>query len=405
MESQMLEPNPIDTNLDISFEQLQKRWNVSLRTIYLWANEGYFGIYVECNKKRWLHQEALDRENPIFQERPYLFEAKEGCVRLASSAELNIFTETGSIERLIKKRGIDFLDFNAFGYVLENGRYVSYSYQFKEEPAWHLKEQFYKIHPDYKGCFLKTDLFVFASQIENFEKTEFFISYMARIQVATQICNDLAQAKTIPEVTSMQNYFRNAGHFFGIRFDGKEKNLKSSNGLICLQYLISRPGIDVPLMELYQHLNKSPAQLENLAALLEEFKEQDNITDELSFSQELIDASTLESCENRIGAIDVSLRKLDQSSENDVKRKNLLKEKEELLSFMASSISKSHNPRQFSNTPIEKIRKKTSKSIHDAIRAIKKVCPDLGDHLKQGISTRHFAWKYHPKMDMGWLTD
>ena len=167
-------------NMVLSITQLQQRWNgVALKNIYELADQGYFGLYAQSTIRR-RRAYSIIQENPIFEEKPYLFESKDGYVRLATKAEVDILplSESGSIAILIRNGGMDFFDYNnVVGFVYDREQYVANSYSFYRDPPSHLRENMLK---NYKGYFGEEDLFVFEDQIKAFETTSIYLQLLEK---------------------------------------------------------------------------------------------------------------------------------------------------------------------------------------------------------------------------------
>lgn len=206
------------------------------------------------------------------------------------------------------------------------------------------------------------------------------VSHQADLEVDEQ---RKSMGKIVPK-------FEKHGHFFNIIYLNEHSHLKSSHGLIYINYLLDNPDRDITVLELYRIIYKPPPdqiKIEDYKQIYEETTSVDG-----HFEECIMTEDDRKRCEARKQDIDTELLKIDDQTSR--KALNLLSEKEKLVNFLNVSTNKSGDIRKVV-TELEKIRQNVSKAIHTAFDSIEKEMPQLKKYLKAFIRTKSSSWQYH----------
>ncbi len=147
-----------------------------------------------------------------------------------------------------------------------------------------------------------------------------------------------------------------------ISFDGERVSVPHSKGLADIALLLSRPGRDVHVLDLYGSKDVSGS------------------------SGDLVDGDALRSYRDRLADLGKELAEADEF--NDLERGARLRtERDALLAELRSVAGLQGRSRTFSNHPTERARKAVSARIRDLISRIAADAPRFSAHLDRNITT------------------
>lgn len=177
------------------------------------------------------------------------------------------------------------------------------------------------------------------------------------------------------------NLWQRAGDVWTIHFSGKELHLKHKKGLADLARLLQNPGTEVHALELIE----GPAAERPLRPS----------------SQPVLDERARAEYRERLDAIESELAEAEEN--HDLGRtERLAQEREALAAELASATGLRGRVRAL-NDPAERARKAVAARIRDSIAAVEAVCPELGAHLRQAVTTGVYCM-YAPGEPVAWRT-
>ncbi len=162
--------------------------------------------------------------------------------------------------------------------------------------------------------------------------------------------------------------FRRHGSVWKLRFDGRTVQLNDAKGLRDLHYLISRPGVDVPAVQL---LSPDGGEVVLAARSLGG----DPVLDETAKAQYKRRLSQLEE------QIEHALERHD-----DRRAAQLDEERETLLRHLQDAAALGGRSRRL-GSEVERARKAVTARIHDVLRKLDSRHPALAAHLRSTVST------------------
>jgi 7-cyano-7-deazaguanine synthase in queuosine biosynthesis len=191
--------------------------------------------------------------------------------------------------------------------------------------------------------------------------------------------------------------FRKNGNLWLLAYDGKTVFMKDYKGLTLIAYLLKRSHEEVPLRDLHLEAEKQYQAATKIDKYQLEEQKLESFSSELTI--ELTDKKTIDEVKERLLEVEVELIEANQN--NDIGNiEKLENEKQQLTSYLASSIGITGRPRQFGNK-YKRMNDRISKSILRAIEKVKEVHPLLGFHLSNSIKVG-LSYKYTPEKPLDW---
>jgi pimeloyl-ACP methyl ester carboxylesterase len=166
---------------------------------------------------------------------------------------------------------------------------------------------------------------------------------------------------------------RREGEVWTIRFEGRIVLLKDAKGINDLAHLLARPGEELHVLEILG--GEGPTA---------------------SPGEPALDRKALASYRARLGDLDEALRE----TADEERRARFAREREALLRQLAADTGLGGRVRKM-NDPVERARKAVTARIRDAIGRIRKVHPQLGEHLQATVATG-LCCVYRPRQDLRW---
>ncbi|MDM3870994.1 alpha/beta hydrolase [Porticoccus sp. W117] len=205
--------------------------------------------------------------------------------------------------------------------------------------------------------------------------------WMGELQEVLQPVLEFLVPSDAPQVTASnientQQFIRN-GDVWALTFAGKTIHIKNARGLNDLHQLLSAPGKEL-------HVNVLAGEGE--AAPQEQ-------------SIDTLDQQALLAYKNRLAEIDSELA--DDGPENTVQQQQrLLEERDALLQQLREGVGLAGRKRAL-NDPTERNRKAVSARIKSSIAKISDSHSELGEHLKNSVTTGTFCC-YSPASPQKW---
>jgi hypothetical protein len=178
----------------------------------------------------------------------------------------------------------------------------------------------------------------------------------------------------LAELESSGVTLRRAGDLWEVTYRGESAAVRQSKGLADLAVLVSRPGVDVPALELASAEGVAHAE---------------------PGGDEVLDRTALASYRARLDDLDAELEEARLAADHGrVERAGL--EREQLLAELRRTTRPDGRARGWDNRDVERARKAVSARIRDAIARIEAVLPELGRHLDRSVTTG-VACRYEPR--------
>ena len=166
---------------------------------------------------------------------------------------------------------------------------------------------------------------------------------------------------------------RAVGEVWEVGYAGRSASVRDSKGVRDLAVLVSRPGLDVPALEL---AGGAPSA---------------------GRPDDVLDRAALAAYRRRLGELDVE--RADAASAGDAGRAERASvERETVLAELRRSTRPDGSSRGMVGSDAERARKAVSARIRDAITRIGQVHPELGRHLDRSVTTGT-ACRYEPVDD------
>jgi pimeloyl-ACP methyl ester carboxylesterase len=165
---------------------------------------------------------------------------------------------------------------------------------------------------------------------------------------------------------------RRDGEVWTIRFEGRTVLLKDAKGIADLAQLLARPGEEVHVLDILGGERPKAAEPS-------------------------LDRTALASYRARLADIEEAMR----HTADEGPRTKLERERDALLRQLAADTGLGGRVRKL-NDPVERARKAVTARIRDAIRRIRKVHPQLGEHLHGAVATG-LCCVYRPRDDLRWI--
>ena len=167
------------------------------------------------------------------------------------------------------------------------------------------------------------------------------------------------------------------GGVWEIAFAGHAGAVRHSKGLQDLAFLVARPGVDVPALDLMGAADPSPGPG--------------------STADPVLDRTALAAYRSRLADLDDELAAA-QHDRDRGRADRASTEREQLLSELRRSTRPGGSSRGWDNRDAERARKAVSARIRDAISRIDAVLPELATHLDRSVTTG-MACRYEPSTD------
>lgn len=164
-----------------------------------------------------------------------------------------------------------------------------------------------------------------------------------------------------------------------IAFAGQEAAVPHSKGLADLAVLVSRPGVDVHVLELT------------------------GATDRSVSTGAVVDRQALDAYHQRLRDIDEEAGAAEANYDSG-RVGRLAEERELILAELRRVTGLGGDSRQFANHPAERARKAVTARVRDAIRALEPALPDLAAHLDRTIVTGTFC-RYRADPALVWTVE
>jgi hypothetical protein len=183
----------------------------------------------------------------------------------------------------------------------------------------------------------------------------------------------------VPEAS--ENIFRRTGNFWVLAYRGKTVHLRHSRGLWLMSQLLRSPGQAIPASELesLEHGRKIPERLD--------------------CAGEVADAKALGAYRAKAAEIATELR--EAASFNDVGRTSRLRDELEFIDSHLRAATGLHGRQKRVGAGAERARKAASNSVSRAVEAIRRVHPELAEHLA-GTLRLGQELEYRPTVPVVW---
>jgi hypothetical protein len=173
-----------------------------------------------------------------------------------------------------------------------------------------------------------------------------------------------------------------------LAYAGHTVRLRDAKGLRDLALLLARPGRPVPALELLAE-GRQQSQRDHVPAGL-------HVQGDLG---EVVDARAREAYRRRLGQLDAEIDAADDAGDAD-RSSRAAAEKDALVSQLSAAYGLGRRPRR-AGDPAEKARSAVTARIHDSMRRIEAVHPELGAHLRRSVRTGRVC-VYEPEMPIRW---
>ncbi len=199
-----------------------------------------------------------------------------------------------------------------------------------------------------------------------------------------------ADFSTLP--TSEESLFLHQNDYWVIRYHGRTALFKSTRGLHCLALLLSHPGQEFHVRELFPMDVTTPATVDGVPG---------PVAGGLYAGFPVLDAQAKAQYKRRLNELRQDLNEAERF--NDSQRKtDTQNEVRAIVDYLPSAIGLGGRDRKTSSDA-ERARSAVTKCIRQAIRKITDAIPSLGYHLAARIKTGYFCcYDPPPERPVAW---
>lgn len=178
---------------------------------------------------------------------------------------------------------------------------------------------------------------------------------------------------------STSRAMRRHGRTWHVLYDGQQASVPHSKGMADLALLLSRPGVDVHVLDLYGSPDRSGS------------------------AGEMVDGKALAAYRQRL--IDLDEDAAEAESHHDVERRARIDEERRALMEELQRVSRHRDgARSFATYPAERARKAVAGRLRDAIRRLDMELPALAAHLHATIVTGTYC-RYRDPGGEAWVVE
>jgi hypothetical protein len=200
---------------------------------------------------------------------------------------------------------------------------------------------------------------------------------------------------------SSKAVFRDEGDFVRIGYEGTWNVIRSSKGLVYLQYLLFHPD-EKAHVSYFAALGEQRSGLRNGGARIDARDHRHGRSYPDAPSGEILDPRAKREYQARLAELraelDEAVRWADLERADSIRR-----EIDSLTVQLSRAFGRRGRARRMSD-PMERMRKAVTNRIHDAIDQIAKQNPNLGRHLHNAIHTGFFC-RYSPEYSVTWTSE
>jgi tetratricopeptide (TPR) repeat protein len=181
--------------------------------------------------------------------------------------------------------------------------------------------------------------------------------------------------------------FRRRGDVWELSYGGREVRLRDAKGLRDIASLLAEPGRPVPALELVAE-----------GTSVEQQRPPDGLHQPGDLG-EVVDARAREAYRRRLRELDQEINDADDAGDAG-RSSRAAAERDALVAQLSAAYGLGRRPRRVGD-PAERARSAVTARIHDAIRRIDTVHPELGLHLRRSVRTGRVC-VYEPEVPTRW---